>query len=80
MDKYRVIKGIYEYADHHLRAWFARLPSNVAYIQRLNRVADVFAPLSLLALIQQEDEARKPGQAWLIDLLPAVRSETRPSV
>jgi hypothetical protein len=40
----------------------------VAYVQRLNRVADVFAPL--LALIQQEQETRNPGQVWLIDSFP----------
>jgi hypothetical protein len=68
MDKHREIKGIYEYADRHLRDWFPRLPSYVAYVQRLNRVADVFAPL--LALIQQEQETRNPGQVWLIDSFP----------
>ena len=31
---------------------FPRLPSDIAYVHRLNRVADVFAPL--LVLIQQE--------------------------
>ncbi|SFL94407.1 transposase [Nitrosomonas communis] len=68
MDKHRQIKGIYEYADRHLRDWFPRLPGYVAYVQRLNRVADVFAPL--LALIQQEQETRNPGQVWLIDSFP----------
>ncbi|SFN06105.1 hypothetical protein [Nitrosomonas communis] len=58
-DKHREIKGMYEYVDHHLRVWFVRLPSYVAYVQRLNQVADVFAPL--LALIQQEQEPRNPG-------------------
>ena len=36
MDKYQEIKGIYEYADRHLHDWFVRLPSYVAYVQRLN--------------------------------------------
>ncbi|SDW70369.1 hypothetical protein SAMN05421882_102333 [Nitrosomonas communis] len=40
----------------------------MAYVQRLNRVADVFAPL--LALIQQEQETWNPGQVWLIDSFP----------
>jgi hypothetical protein len=40
----------------------------VAYVPRLNRVADVFAPL--LALIQQEQEAMNLGQVWLIDSFP----------
>ncbi|MCO6428974.1 hypothetical protein [Nitrosomonas communis] len=59
MDKHREIKGIYEYAGRHLRDWFPRLPGYVAYVQRLNRVADVFA--LLLALIQQEQENKDPG-------------------
>jgi hypothetical protein len=70
MDKHREIKDIYEYADRHLRDWFPRLPSYVAYVQRLNRVADVFSPL--LVLIQQEQEVKNPGQAWLIDSFPVV--------
>ena len=60
MDKHREIKGIYEYADRHLRDWFPRLPSYVAYVQRLNQVADVFAPL--LALIQQKQEVKNQGK------------------
>ena len=59
LDKHREIKSIYKYEDHHLRDWFSRLPSYVAYVQRLNRVADVFAPL--LALIQQKQETMNPG-------------------
>lgn len=45
-----------EYAGRHLRDWFPRLPGDMVYVQHLNRVADVFAPL--LALIQQEQESR----------------------
>jgi hypothetical protein len=70
MDKRRAIKSIYEYADRHLRDGFPRLPGYVAYVQRLNRVADVFAPL--LALIQQEQAARNSGQVWLIDSFPVI--------
>ncbi|SDW18263.1 hypothetical protein [Nitrosomonas communis] len=65
VDKHREIKGINAFADRHLRDGFPRLPGYVAYVQRLNRVADVFAPL--LALIQQEQEIRNPRQVWLTD-------------
>lgn len=68
LDKHRTIKGIYDYADRHLRPWFPRLPSYVAYVQRLNRVADVFAPL--LETIQQEQAPENGHQAWLIDSFP----------
>ena len=68
MDKHREIKGIDEYADRHWCDWFPRLPGYVAYVQRLNRVTDVFAPL--IALIQQKQETMNPGQVWLIDSFP----------
>ena len=48
----RELKKIYGYADRHLRDWFTLLPSYTAYVQRLNKVADFFAPL--LEIIQQE--------------------------
>lgn len=73
MDKHRELKGLYKYADRHLRDWFPRLPSYVAYVQRLNRVADVFAPL--LALIQQEQGDKNPGQVWLIDSFPVALAQ-----
>ena len=72
VDKHREIKGIDAYADRYWRDWFPRLPSDIAYVHRLNRVADVFAPL--LALIQQEQKTRNPGQVWLIDLFPVVKA------
>jgi len=68
MDKHRGIKSIYDYADRHLRPWFPRLPSYVAYVQRLNRMAYVFAPL--LETIQQEHAPTNRHQAWLIDSFP----------
>ena len=68
IDKHREIKQTYEYADRHLRPWFPKLPSYVAFVQRLNRVADVFAPL--LTLIQEEQAAKNSQQVWLIDSFP----------
>jgi hypothetical protein len=68
IDKNREIKSIYSYADRHLRDWFPNLPSYVAYTQRLNRLADVFAPL--VELIQRDQAAANAGQVWLIDSFP----------
>jgi hypothetical protein len=68
IDKKREIKTIYEYADRHLRDWFPKLPSYTAYVQRLNKVADVFPPL--LEIIQQEHEEKHQNQPWLIDSFP----------
>ena len=78
VDKHRGIKGMYEYADRHLRDWFVRLPGYVAYVQRLNQVADVFAPL--LALIQQEQEVKNSAQVRLIDSFPVAKAQARPSI
>jgi hypothetical protein len=68
IDKHREIKQTYEYANRHLRDWFPKLPSYVAFVQRLNKVADVFAPL--LTLIQQEQESKCANSVWLIDSFP----------
>lgn len=70
MDKNREIKQIYNYADRHLRDWFPKLPSYVAYVQRLNKISDVFAPL--LEIIQEEQEKTRMGttQPLLIDSFP----------
>jgi hypothetical protein len=68
IEKLRGIKQIYRYADRHLRAWFPRLPSYVAFVQRLNKVADVFAPL--LEQIQQEQAYANTTPAWLVDSFP----------
>ena len=46
MDKKREIKTIYEHADRYWRDWFPKLPGYVAYVQRLNRLADIFPALA----------------------------------
>jgi hypothetical protein len=62
------ITRIYEYTDRHLRDWFPKLPSYEAYIQRLNRIADVFAPLVERIVAEQESDGL--DTAWLIDSFP----------
>lgn len=68
IDKNRELKKIYGYADRHLRDWFPRLPSHTAYVQRLNKVADAFAPL--LEMIQQEQTRPNRESVWLMDSFP----------
>ena len=46
MDKQRDIKSIYTQAQRYWRDWFPKLPSDTAYIQRLNRLAECFPALS----------------------------------
>lgn len=45
MEGHRTLKSIHRYADHHLRAWFPKLPSYGAFDQRINQIYDVFVPL-----------------------------------
>ncbi|MGR9037314.1 MAG: transposase [Gammaproteobacteria bacterium] len=68
IDKKRELKQIYAYGDRHLRTWFPKLPSYVAFVQRVNRVADVFAPL--IERIQNESSERQHGGVWLTDSFP----------
>jgi hypothetical protein len=62
------ITKIYGYTNRHLRDWFPNLPSYQAYIQRLNRIAEVFVPLLELIITEQEIGGLKT--AWLIDSFP----------
>ena len=50
MNGHRKVKPIYEYVRNHLKEWFPKLPAYATYIQRLNRLFQVFA--RLLSLIQ----------------------------
>jgi hypothetical protein len=56
-----------------VRQWFPRLPSDTAFVQPLNKVADVFAPL--LEIIQQEHEEQHQGQVWLVDSFPVALAQ-----
>ena len=62
------ITKIYEDTNRYLRDWFPNLPRYEAYVQRLNRIAEVFAPLLELMIDDQETEGL--GRAWLIDSFP----------
>lgn len=68
MRHHRTVKAIYDYTSDHLRAWFRRLPSYEAYVQRLNNVGSVF-PAFMNAVA-----ARWPslgnGMAYLLDSMP----------
>ncbi|MFO1434124.1 MAG: transposase [Candidatus Competibacteraceae bacterium] len=44
LEKQREVKDIYDHTRRHLGAWLPHLPSYGGYVQRLNRVAGVFAP------------------------------------
>ena len=65
------ISKIYKYTDRHLRAWFPKLPSYEAYVQRLNKVSEVFAPLLEMIVSQSlKQGAFKNDTAWIMDSFP----------
>lgn len=68
IDKRWELKQIYTYADRHLRPWFPNLPGYVGFVQRVNRVADVFAPL--IEAIQRESGDQLSRGAWATDSFP----------
>ncbi len=59
---------IYEYAARHLRDWFPALPSYVAFVQRLNHMADIFIPF--IERIQHERLQELTTACWLTDSFP----------
>ena len=69
MEKRREIKEIYKYADRHLRPWFPRLPCYGGFVQRLNRLADVFGPL-LESLQQDFPQTGVLREIRLMDSMP----------
>lgn len=42
---YKEISKIYQYTREHLLEWFPDLPEYATYVQRLNRLSEVFVPL-----------------------------------
>jgi hypothetical protein len=41
----RELKNIYQHTYHHLYSWFPKLPSYVAFVQRINKLNEVFIPI-----------------------------------
>jgi hypothetical protein len=41
----RNLKEIYEHISNYMGVWFPELPSYVAFVQRINKVSDVFVPI-----------------------------------
>jgi hypothetical protein len=78
MNGHRKVKPSYEYIRNHLKEWFPKLPAYATYIQRLNRLPQVFA--GLLSLIQN-DFAPLPeaGYVYLIDSMPIMTANARRS-
>lgn len=67
ISKHGQIQTIYNEADRHLRDWFPRLPSYAGFVQRVNRVSDVFAPL--VEILSARDAI---SGDWLLDSQPII--------
>ena len=65
------IKDIYRYADRHLRPWFPKLPSYVAFVQRLNKASHLFGFLAS-SLYNQLPQNNNPKCPMLIDSMPII--------
>lgn len=71
MNKRRTLKEIHQEAECYLKDWFPKLPSYVAFVQRLNRINDVFVPL-IESLESSLTKAHHVEIHQLIDSMPIV--------
>ena len=69
------LSAIHHYTQAHLAAWFPHLPGYRGFVQRLNRLEDLLAPLSGLLLRQLESGTQAGGQTWLVDSEPIVLAQ-----
>ena len=70
MNKHTQISALYNEADRHLRDWFPRLPSYPGFVQRLNKVSTLFAPL-----VKKLSPNGPPSGDWLIDSAPIILAQ-----
>jgi hypothetical protein len=65
------VKHIYEFASEHLRSWFPKLPSYVAFDKRINRLNEVFRAItgSILTTYAPKDCDRGIS---LVDSMPII--------
>lgn len=72
------IQDIHQYTRDHLHQWFPKLPGYVSYIQRLNRMSEVFVPL--IAQIQQDfPKMQGVEMIRLIDSMPIMMAKAQRS-
>jgi hypothetical protein len=68
IEKQWTIKDIYDYTRKHLWAWFPKLPSYVAYVNRLNQLCEAF-PL-LIERLQADFPKYLNIEVQLMDSMP----------
>jgi hypothetical protein len=74
MNKRKEIMSIYHYTNNHLKDWFPTLPGYVAFVQRLNRISEVFPALveSLQAYFLTHSEL---SEIHLMDSMPIILAQ-----
>ena len=75
MQQHTSLKAIYIYTHDHLKAWFPHLPSYSGFIQRLNRLADVFAPL-IEQVLKDRALSHVFHHVHLVDSMPIVMAQS----
>ena len=68
--KRKTIQEIYDYTADHFPGWFPGLPSYGGYVQRLNRLSAVFAPLVESALEEIDGSEAAKEAARIADSMP----------
>ena len=75
MQQHTQIKAIDTYTKDHLSDWFPHLPTYAGYIQRLNRLCVVFAPL--IEQIQKDSPATDVCEhTYRVDSMPIVMAQS----
>jgi len=77
--KQKTISEIYEYTQDHLSGWFPELPSYGGYIQRLNRLSAVFAPLVGEALAEVDCTEARREAVRIADSMPIMMAKQKRS-
>ena len=78
LKKHRTIQDIYDYTKDHLTEWFPALPGYGAYVQRLNRLHEVFPGLVEQVLC----DCSRQGvldHIRLVDSMPVVMAQEKRS-
>ncbi len=76
--KHRTIRAIYDYVQDHLADWFPQLPSYGGYVQRLNRLYEVF-PNLVEAVLADADRQGALEHIRLVDSFPVVMANEKRS-
>lgn len=76
--QHRTLRALYQYTADHLAEWFPRLPCYGGYVQRLNRLHEVFPGLVEQALAQCTRRGLREA-VLLVDSMPIVLAASKRS-